>query len=118
MNFENKKIYHSWIGHIIWHNEFVVNTLEGAIHYQEKRTPNTILNASRQKQRKQYWKEWLATIQVGKLLINQKTEGGGGGEEEKEEEEEFGVVWMEEQPSIRFRQRAPYTLVTIDMEVT
>jgi len=26
-----KNIRHSWIGHTIWHNEFVVNILEGAI---------------------------------------------------------------------------------------
>jgi hypothetical protein len=41
---------HLWIGHTIWHNEFVVNILEGAISgkkYREK-TSTAILKASRQ----------------------------------------------------------------------
>jgi len=44
---------HSWIGHIIRHNEFVVNILEGAISGKKGRgkTSTTILEASRQKHR-------------------------------------------------------------------
>jgi len=42
---------HSWIGHIIWHKEFVVNILEGAISGKKGRekTSTTILKESRQK---------------------------------------------------------------------
>jgi hypothetical protein len=37
---------HSWLGHIIWHNEFVVNILGGAISGKEGRgkTSTTVLN--------------------------------------------------------------------------
>jgi hypothetical protein len=44
---------HSWIGHTIRHNEFVVNILEKG-KYPEKgrgKTSSTILKASRQKHR-------------------------------------------------------------------
>ena len=48
-----KKRRHSWIGHIIRYNEFVVNILEGAISGGEKkgrrRTSTRILKVSRQK---------------------------------------------------------------------
>ena len=59
---------HSWIGHTIRHNEFVVNILEGAISGKKGRgkTSTTILKAS---------KEWLATVTDGKLPTNQKSEG-------------------------------------------
>ena len=43
---------HSWIGHTIRHNEFVVNILEGAIFGEKKgrgKTSTTVLRASRQK---------------------------------------------------------------------
>jgi len=40
---------HSWIGHTIRHNEFVVNIPEGAI--SRKKASTTILQASRQKHR-------------------------------------------------------------------
>jgi porphobilinogen deaminase len=40
---------HSWIGHTIRHNEFVVNILEGAI--SRKKVSTTILKASHQKHR-------------------------------------------------------------------
>ena len=42
---------HSWIGHTVRHNEFVVNILEGAIFGKKGRgkTSTTILKASRQK---------------------------------------------------------------------
>ena len=44
---------HSWIGHTIRHNEFVVNILEGAISGKKGcgTTSTTILKASRQKHR-------------------------------------------------------------------
>jgi len=44
---------HSWIGHTIRHNEFVVNILEGAISGKKGRgkTSTTILKASSQKHR-------------------------------------------------------------------
>ena len=44
---------HSWIGHIIRQNEFVVNILEGAISGKEGhgKTWTTILKASRQEHR-------------------------------------------------------------------
>jgi hypothetical protein len=45
---------HSWIGHIIRHNEFVVNILEGALSGKKKgsgKTSTTILKASRQEHR-------------------------------------------------------------------
>ena len=44
---------HSWIGHTIRHNEFVVNILEGAKSGKKTRgaTSATILKASRQKHR-------------------------------------------------------------------
>ena len=43
---------HSWIGHTIRRNEFVVNILEGAISGKKKgrgKTSTTILKGSRQK---------------------------------------------------------------------
>jgi Cdc6-like AAA superfamily ATPase len=42
---------HSWIGHIIRHNEFVVNILEGAIYGKKGlgKTLTTVLKASRYK---------------------------------------------------------------------
>jgi len=42
---------HSWIGHTIRHNEFVVNILEGAIFGKKDRgkTSTTVLKASCQK---------------------------------------------------------------------
>jgi len=44
---------HSWIGHIMRHNKFVVNILEGAISRQKaiRKTSTTIPKASCQKQR-------------------------------------------------------------------
>jgi len=45
---------HSWIGHTIRHNEFVVNILEGAISGKEKgrgKTSTTIVKGSRQNRR-------------------------------------------------------------------
>ena len=44
---------HSWIGHTVRHNEFVVNILEGAILGKKDRGKNstTILKASRQNDR-------------------------------------------------------------------
>jgi len=44
---------HPWIGHIIRHNEFVVNILEGEISGKNGRgkTSTTIFKASRQKHR-------------------------------------------------------------------
>jgi biotin carboxylase len=44
---------HSWIGHIIRHNDFVVNILERAISGKKghEKTWTTILKASRQEQR-------------------------------------------------------------------
>jgi hypothetical protein len=44
---------HSWIRHIIRHNEFVVNTLEKAISGKQGhgKTSTTILKASRQEHR-------------------------------------------------------------------
>ena len=52
ITFRNKKIYHSLIGHIIGHNEFVVNILKK--QYPEKgrvKSSSTILKAIRQKHR-------------------------------------------------------------------
>ena len=46
--FKNRR--HSWIGHTIRHNEFVVSILEGAISGKKGRgASTTILKASRQK---------------------------------------------------------------------
>ena len=48
----SKNRRHSWIGHTIRHNEFVVNILEGAIFGEKKgrgKTSTTVLRASRQK---------------------------------------------------------------------
>jgi hypothetical protein len=44
---------HSWIGHIIRHNEFVVNILERALSGKKGhgRISTTVLKASRQKHR-------------------------------------------------------------------
>jgi hypothetical protein len=44
---------HSWIGHTVRHNQFVVNILEGAILGKKDRGKNstTILKASRQNDR-------------------------------------------------------------------
>ena len=50
--FKNRR--HSWIGHTIGHNEFVVNILQGAIFGGNKgrgKTWTAILKASRQKHR-------------------------------------------------------------------
>jgi len=46
-----KNRHHSWIGHTIGHNEFVVNILEGTISRKKGcgKTLTTILQASRQK---------------------------------------------------------------------
>ena len=48
-----KKTRHSWIGHTVGHNEFVVNIFEGAISGKKGRgkTSTAILKASRQKHR-------------------------------------------------------------------
>ena len=48
-----KNIHHSWIGHTVRHNEFVVNILEGAIFGKKWRgkTSTTIRKSSRQKNR-------------------------------------------------------------------
>ena len=99
---------HSWRGHIIKHNEFVLSILEGAIpgnmpledlNYNSycKSLETQQLTVIRQ------WREWIATIADGKLPANPKTEGeeeeeeeeeeeggGGGGEEEEGEREEEG----------------------------
>jgi hypothetical protein len=50
-NFKNRR--HLWIRHIIRHNEFVVNILEGAISGKKGRgkTSTAVLKASRQKHR-------------------------------------------------------------------
>ena len=49
-----KNIRHTWIGHTIGHNEFVVNIPEGAISGKKGRgkTSTTILKVSRQKHRR------------------------------------------------------------------
>ena len=46
-----KNRHHSWIGHTIRHNEFVVNIFEGTISGKKGRwkTSTTILKANRQK---------------------------------------------------------------------
>jgi len=51
---KRKKNRHSWIGHTIRHNEFVVNILEGAIFGEKKgrgKTTTTILRVRRQTHR-------------------------------------------------------------------
>jgi hypothetical protein len=53
-------------GHIIRHNEFVVNILEGAI------SGKTSVGRTRLQL---YFNEWLAAIPDGKLATNQKIEG-------------------------------------------
>jgi hypothetical protein len=49
--FKNRR--HSWVGHTIRHNEFVVNILEGAISGKKGygKTSTAILKTSRQKHR-------------------------------------------------------------------
>jgi hypothetical protein len=77
-----KKIYirHSWIGHIIRYEEFVVNILEGAISGLKGvgRPRLQYLKQSPETQELtviQQCEKWLATIPDGKLPTNQKIEG-------------------------------------------
>jgi hypothetical protein len=75
-----KNRHHSWIGHTVKRNKFVVNSLEGAIsgkqavgrprlQYSKRVARNTQLTVIQQ------WIEWLATVADGKLPTNQKIEG-------------------------------------------
>jgi hypothetical protein len=70
--------HHSWIGHTIRHNKFVVNILEGVIFGKKGRekTSTTVLKASRQKHRSRQLysngKEWLATIPEEKAANQSK----------------------------------------------
>ena len=74
-----KSIRHSRMEHIIRHNEFVVNILEGAtsgkkavgkprLQYLKQVARNTAADSYTA------MKKWLATIPDGKLPTNQKTE--------------------------------------------
>jgi hypothetical protein len=70
---------HSWIGHIIRHNEFVVNILEGAI-YGKKVVGRPRLQYLKQVARNTgadnyTGKEWLASNPDGEQPTNQKIEG-------------------------------------------
>jgi len=53
LKIKKKNRRHSWIGHIIRHNEFALNTLEGAISGKKavERPRLQYLKASRQKHR-------------------------------------------------------------------
>jgi hypothetical protein len=88
----NNRQCHSWTGHIIRHNEFVVNILEGAISGKKAiRRPRLqyLKQVARNTGADSYTaiKKKLATNPGGKLPTNQKTEEEEVVVEEEEEEE-------------------------------